>query len=411
MRSMTIQAERLLRTWGVPSEQMTLYTGDDLKARVRRIHNFIYANDPIKQHSRVFDEIAKVMLAKLEWERLGRADLALPGQSTDLSRDVGRLYADAVRAGEERAEPIQLSSLALQFAWDQLSEVDLRSTDAKGTAFQQIVGAQLRAEKGQFFTPPPAKLLLSAILDLQPDEVVLDPACGSGGLLFEVKTSRVAGIEVDPALARVARLSLLIRGDLRGEIVHADSLAPRTQLGESLPEWMRPGLVDVVMTNPPFGSKAKVVDGEALRDLPALGADRTAVAPEVLFVERVVQWLRPGGRAGIVLPVGLLANPSTSYVREYLRREAEIVATISLPPETFRPAENGVQAALLFIRKRGGSAVPATHTFRAIVRKIGYDHRERPTLRREEDGRPVLDEDVSAVIAAWRDANRRHRWF
>jgi type I restriction enzyme M protein len=397
----------------------TATNGDVLKARVKQVHNFIYANDSIKQHSRVFDEVAKVMLAKLEWERTKSdtpfaplasedAEVAGLGKASTFYRRIDDLYRAA--AGGSEAEPLQLSPHVLASVARAFAGMPLLNTDAKGSAFQAIVGPQMRAEKGQFFTPNPAKRLLAAVLEPKEREVVLDPACGSGGLLAPFPKARLVGVEVDAALARVSRLGLLLHADAEADIVRADALAPRAELDVSLPPWARVGSVDVVLTNPPFGSKARVTDPRVLSGLPNLGGRRAGQVPEILFMERIIQWLRPGGRAGVVVPLGILANSSTQYVRDYLESEAEIVATISLPPETFRPADNGVQAGLLFLRKRGGDRPSASGIFMAIVRAVGYDHRERPILDNGPNG-PVVREDVSAVIAAWRAANEEHQWF
>ena len=83
---------------------------------------------------------------------------------------------------------------------------------------------------------------------------------------------------------------------------------------------------------------------------------------------------------------------------------------MTLPPETFRPAENGVQTGILFLRKKGGDHPPPDSVFRAVVKSVGYDHRERP-IYRTVDGRRELVEDVSAVIASWRTANEANKWF
>lgn len=402
------------------ADQLTLSGPDGLRVRVKRAHNYIYANDALKQHGRVFDELAKVILAKLVHERAdeGRTFEASEGEKSEVDRLgpessyvrwIDGLYRSALE-GTERAEPIQLRPHVLMRVVDEFSDLRLLGTDAKGAAFQAIVGPQMRTEKGQFFTPEPAKRLLSGVLNVRPDETVLDPACGSGGLLLATPSGRRVGIEVDGALARMARLGLMLNGADRFEIHGTDSLAPWETLTGTLPSHLHQNRVDVVMTNPPFGSRARVTDVSVLRDLPHIGGKRGSAVPELLFLERILQWLRPGGRAGVVLPLGVLANSSAAEVRRFLRSQATVFATITLPPETFRPAENGVQAALLFFVKHGGDRPISTRSFRAIVRKVGYDHRERPIFRRDRDGSSHLDEDVTAVLGAWQKANEVNQW-
>src|SRR5262249_4154129 len=160
-----------------------------------------------------------------------------------------RAIADRDLAGIfPQTEAIDLSPRSISYAIGQLRSVSLAETDAKGMAFQAILGPQIRGEKGQFFTPDPVKRLLMAITDPAPTESTRATACGSGGLLVEAieyvrkkealkrkfpveprvqdarqkkalaeavreyATERVMGVEIDPALVRVARLNMMMHG-------------------------------------------------------------------------------------------------------------------------------------------------------------------------------------------------------
>ncbi len=454
----------------VPHHVNELKAAPRLRATLKNIHNYVYANDPIKQHARVFEEISKVLFAKLydeasssgpcrffiEYDELQKIQ---QGNQCDKFPDrINKLYGEALSSpdsGELFASMsrIELSTPVFAYAVQQLQWFSLSNTDAKGAAFQAILAPQLRSEKGQFFTPDPVKRLLVEILDPRAGEIILDPACGSGGLLISAMSaiecadkrertkaaaSSFFGIELDPALARVARLSFLLEGDGHTNIVHANALGDWRELSEKSRGVIGPGSVDVILTNPPFGSRARVDQAAILRHFPHLAAERKKQVPETLFVERIVQLLKPGGRAGIVLPIGQLGNSSLHYVREFLRSNCHIFATISLPPETFRPAENGVRAGVLFILKhRTGHQPRRAPTFRAISRSVGYDIRERPIYRKDDsgnylaqDGSPlhaytvsdsgllaekaVLDEDISDILRGWmdfrRDYGERYLW-
>ena len=209
-------------------------------------------------------------------------------------------------------------------------------------------------ELGQFFTPDPVKRLLIELTDPQDQETVCDPASGSAGLLLGARAARpgarlrLKAVEVDAALARIARLNLLLSGEDAPAVFRTDTLQPLEALSAATEGAVGLESEDVVITNPPFGSKGKVTAVEILRQLSHVAAGRKAVAPEILFVERVVQLLRPGGRAGIVLPIGVLSNPSQRRVRDYLHNTCQVYASIALPPETFLPTGNGVNAAIIF---------------------------------------------------------------
>src|SRR5262249_25167989 len=210
-------------------------------------------------------------------------------------------------------------------------------------------------------------------------------------------------------------------------ILAADALGSWQVIAETSTRKIGPETVDVLVTNPPFGTRGKVDDRRILSQFPNVAGDRNRQVPDILFLERIVQFLKPGGRAGIVLPYGDLANSSLSYVREFLRRECHIFGVVSLPGATFKPSENSVKASVLFIRKWPQKKRPKRYpTFRAVSEKIGYDMHERITYVRDTNGyyldrerRPipsnkaknaqwlavhgVVDEDISHVIQKWRE--------
>jgi type I restriction enzyme M protein len=142
------------------------------------------------------------------------------------------------------------------------------------------------------------------------------------------------------------------------------------------------------LTNPPFGS---LLNAAAISQLGhfSLAENRHNVPLEILGLERCIQFLRPGGRLGIVLPDGVLANRATGYVRDWLERHAKLRAIISLPVETFVPFGASVKTGVLFVRKwRQGEQKDSDYpVFLARVDNIGYD----------STGRQREDSDLNAV--------------
>ena len=127
------------------------------------------------------------------------------------------------------------------------------------------------------------------------------------------------------------------------------------------------GSMDVVMTNPPFGSDIPITDPSILRnyDLAHIwertedggfrntGRLQGSVAPEVLFIERCYHWLKPGGRMGIVLPDGILGNPGDEYIRWWILRHCWVLASVDLPVEVFIVEANvNILTSLLFLKKK-----------------------------------------------------------
>jgi type I restriction enzyme M protein len=238
------------------------------------------------------------------------------------------------------------------------------------------------------------------------------------------------GIDFDPDLKRAARMNMIINNDGHGNILSFNSLefpgmlegASATQLKRQYssipkPDWPDParaaveaslGSIDFVFTNPPFGVKIRVDDPHILRQFelahrwhkdderrwvkdPELQSN---MPPEVLFVERCVQWARPGtGQIAIVVPDSILGNPDYEYIRAWILTNCEVIASIDLPVEMFLP-QVGVQASLLFLRRKSQSEIDAEKSsqprdytvFMAVAEKVGKDRRGNPLYVRDADG-------------------------
>ncbi len=419
-----------------------LRPAENLSQVFEECHNFIYANEGLLKE-KIFHEIVKLLVMKLYDERhptdrlrfgITRSEYrqALEGQSPSFYQRLNRLYAEVRRAYPALFpnEALGLSVATMAYVVARLQGFSLLRTpgDVKGEAFQAFVYRYQRGDRGEFFTPYPVVQLAVAMLAPQPHERVIDPACGSGGFLIETLRfirrhhpdteisayirANLRGIEFNPDVARSAMLRLAFEGGSGEEILCANALLPTPSLE---------GAFDVVLTNPPFGNRGKIRNASILRRF-ALGhrwendgrvwrpSSRLlqGQAPEVLFIEKSLQLLRPGGRMGIVIPDGLLQNASSAFLRHWLREQAHVLGVVSLPSETFIPYGTGIKTSLLLLQKR--PAPLQAKVFMARVNKIGYDVRGQPLYQRrekgeiltDEAGHPLLDEDVSAVEAAYR---------
>jgi len=330
--------------------------------------------------------------------------------------------------------------------------------DVKGMAYEAIVANTMKRERGQFFTPLNVVQTMVEILAPESQHRVLDPACGSGRFLVacldrfrhqqaearnpksETEARRLRnspeviraaadyardhlfGIDVDPELIRAARMYMLLNNDGHGNLLDANSLelTERSieQLGIERPEDLRFGTFDIVLTNPPFGSDIPIDDPEVLRGydlghrfantgddhwVPRADALEKKRSPEVLFIERCLKWLRPGGRMGIVVPDGILGNPDNEPIRAWILEHAKVLASIDLPVEAFLP-QVGVQASLLFLEKREEAEVSAATEvdypiFMAVAEQVGHDRRGAPVYRRDPDGFEIYkQEDVELEV-------------
>ena len=288
-----------------------------------------------------------------------------------------------------------------------LSTVDLRQTtfDIKGFAYEELIRNTFdKSEHQQFFTPRPVVSFMVGLLDASPQATLCDPACGSGGFLIEAlkqghRSQEIVGMEIDPRMAWVAQMNLLIHGGEGTQIVHAGR---NGSLGtDPLLDAPRPADgFDVILTNPPFGSD--FADTEALSQF-RLGEGRTNRRRGALFVERCIDWLKPGtGRLAIVLDDSLLNGTTNEDVRALILNTCEVEAVISLPEQTFKPYAS-VTTSILLMRKRAAEE-PAQQgpVFMAAAKEVGRKTNGDPLYRHRKDGTSVLHNDLDTILTDWR---------
>jgi protein-L-isoaspartate O-methyltransferase len=254
--------------------------------------------------------------------------------------------------------------------------------DLLGLAYERFFADLFKGLRGQFFTPPPIGRLLVAGLDLAPGQRVIDPTCGSGGLLVLAARAgaRVAGVEIDRRLARLAALNLALVGAHEPEAVR-----PADFFGVEPPE--EP--FDALIANPPFSVD---IDDRWVLDRYEMGRGKARVLSDRLFVEAIEQWVVPGGRAGVVMPHSVLANPSWQDVRDRIDAGWIRTRTCTLPEGVFRPFGGAAgRAVLLWLerRSRRRQRVQAEVLWGTLA-DPGYDVRNkrlRPTSSVEVDAR------------------------
>lgn len=201
-----------------------------------------------------------------------------------------------------------------------------------------------------------------------------------GSRLWNLANRCIYGTDANDRMARTSKMNMIMHGDGHGGVHHHDGFINVNGIFE--------GRFDIVLTNPPFGANVESEDvilesevtvshddydhykadyGQAyveaqkrvqaakgkpiasLFDLPK--GNQNKIKTEILFIERCLELLKPNGRLGIVLPEGILNNPSLAYVREFCEDRAFIQAVVSLPQETFFSSGASVKASLLFMKK------------------------------------------------------------
>lgn len=296
-----------------------------------------------------------------------------------------------------------------------LAGINLSTTpaDIKGGVYEELLRNTFeKNENQQYFTPRHIASFMVDICAPQRTDAVCDPAAGSAGLLVSALVyvlqhgdditsfaKAMRGAEIDERMAWIARINMLMHGGEPHAIFHligAGSLAPLPQLQAALPRRS----FDLILTNPPFGSDMN--DREALR-LFRTGKNRTSRRRGVLFVERCMQLLKPGGRLAIVLDDSVLNQAKNDDVRQLIRRDNIVEAVISLPDVTFMPYSTAKSSILVLRRKRSVAEVQGP-VFMADVENVGNRPNGDPLYDDtfDENGHRRLKSDLPAVAALYR---------
>jgi type I restriction enzyme M protein len=237
---------------------------------------------------------------------------------------------------------------------------------------------------------------------------------------------RIFYIDIKHRLVKIAKAAMILTGNGHRGFTQGDSLGPFDRLPTDFVERSRPGNLDRVLTNPPFAGLTNGRINDPQNMMPQFELARRwqwqegtfvptdeplsgGVPPEILFVERCIQWLKPGGRVGVVVPKGMLENPELGLaVRRFIFRHTFVRAVIACHKNTFQPY-TGTRTALLVLEKKTAEQVaeldPDYPIFMAISRKIGQDSEGRPIFVRDEDGNLTneIDHDLDEIYAAWLD--------
>lgn len=457
---------------------------DNLLFVFKTCHNHIHVNDGLQKQAAFF-ELLKVIFCKIEDERNIPNSLDFyttseersnpDGQLTVMKR-ISKIFARVKKKHGKIFDPndeIKLHPRSLAYVVSELQKYSLLNTniDIKGKAYEEIVGANLRGDRGEFFTPRNIMKMVVNMINPTIDEKVLDCSCGTGGFLVtamahvidileseisnqidlpitewnteymrafqdrisEMASSNYFGFDINPDLVKATKMNMVMNNDGSGNILQTNSLLPphewsdefKTKLSEALGvnksdirNHKTIAFFDVIITNPPFGSKIPIKDKNVLEqyDLAHIWENKkenwiktnrlqSSVPPEILFIERCVQLLKPSGRLGIVLPDSILGSPGLGYIREWLIKNTRIIASIDLHVDTFQP-RNGTQTSVLLLQKKTQDQVDEENKsgkmadyniFMAIVEKVGHDKRGNPIFKRDKEGNEILAPDVNNI--------------
>jgi type I restriction enzyme M protein len=405
----------------------------NLESMFLRLEELVLANSGEDE----FEEVFKLLIAKLWDERSGAGEFRVHENDQKTARAIVGLLRQAEKAWpgilEQPAPQLTPEHLAVcveALARHSISNEGLEVMDG---FFEFMVAKAAKGAKGQYFTPRHVIELCVRMLKPKPDETVLDPACGSGGFLVHTLNyvrpkdakayceSKLWGFDMDARATRVAKALMLLAGDGSANIIRLNSLLQPSMTGlfreeESvltIEDVCRSRLrkhkgFDVILTNPPFAGEVRE---RQLLEGYAVAARKPRIERDVLFVERCVQLLRPGGRLGIVLPHNKFAADGFVYLRDFLFRKARILGVVGLGRNTFLPHTHQ-KASVLFLRKNheGEKPAPDYNIFFSISERDGKNSKGQ-FVTKQQDGSlwDRVDHDLGEVeqgFAAFCSAER-----
>lgn len=384
-----------------------------LKQLIEDMEDEVLANAGVDVFEEVFKLIFTKLYDEMYCFRGRHKHLRFRNSNTaaQLKANIQALFDDARKQWPgvfSEDEKIKLGPEHLQVCVGSLEEWKLFNSnlDVIDEAFEYLVNKSSKGEKGQYFTPRWVIDLCVKMMNPHESETVIDTACGSAGFtvhaifhvwkqiledeglpvshLFtmEAKPQRckdyvenqVFAIDFDEKSVRVARCLNLIAGDGQTNVLHLNTLDWikwderikqdedwRDTYGEGWKKLKRLRAArndnrafsfDVLMANPPFAGDIKQSDMLSPYELghKANGKLETKVGRDLLFIERNLDFLRPGGRMAVVLPQGRFNNASDKRVREFIAERCRILAVVGLHPNTFKP-HTGTKTSVLFVQK------------------------------------------------------------
>lgn len=405
----------------------------NLKSVFNSIRNYLAANNTgITLDTEFVSQIINLIFCKIYDERFKRPDdmvdfrAGIDENVEDVSKRIVSIF-DLVKAKYPdvftASDVITLSDSSIAYIAGELQQYCLVESerDVIADAFETFISPSLRGGQGQFFTPRNVVKLLVSLVNPGRKDRLIDPACGSGGFLIEslrhvwnqvqkegqelgwpdreifadqqeIAIKNFRGIDKENFLSKTTKAYMAILGDGRGGIFCENSLENMKKWSIKAQTQIVAGSFNVVLTNPPYGSKLKIDDQSILKQYDlghqwkTLKGEKASVktekplsdqTPQVLFIERCLELLAPGGRLGIVAPESMFCNPSHKYIMNYVEQHARIDAVISMPENLFQPHTHAKTCVVLMTKfgTQNHQVDPEHKIFMAVAKWCGHDSR------------------------------------
>lgn len=409
----------------------------NLKSIFKSIRNYLAANTVGATRDEVLaQQLINIIFCKIYDEKytppneIVKFRAGIDEKPKEVEKRIIELFEEVKRTLPEvidKEDRIILDTHSIVFVVGELQNYSLMNCerDVIADAFETFIGHALKGGQGQFFTPRNVVKMVVDILKPTENDTIIDPACGSGGFLIEslkavwgqidkkykklgwsksdidrkkidAATRNFRGIDKDYFLSKVAKTYMNLMGDGTTGIFCEDSLEGCENWQTETRAKIALGSFDILLTNPPFGSKIPVVGEEKLAQFDVghkwkynkkteiwekTDKIKEQEEPQILFIERCLALLKDGGRMAMVLPSGILGNEQEEYLRQYILSKGNLFAIVELPFETFSPNVT-IKTNVLFIQK-GTAGLHGQSSKKEIFISInefcGHDKKGRET--------------------------------
>jgi len=423
---------------------------DELQSKIDKVIIERFINKNLSEYKKGnYEEVKKVLenlndddFRLMEFRNTGQTDTELYKKIQTLFDSAKKqwpgVFADSVK--------FDLTPSHLSVCVSSLQDIKLFNSNllVVDEAFEYLINKSAKGEKGQYFTPRHIIDLCVQMLNPKKGEYMIDTASGSCGFpvhtIFKITghlfsnteisdeekddVLKIFGIDFDEKAVRVARTLNLIAGDGETNVLHLNTLDYERWIDkEKDRKWLdtygkgygrlealakskedkKQFQFDLLMANPPFAGdikESRIIHQYELGFKNDGKKAKSKVGRDILFIERNLDFLKPGGRMAIVLPQGRFNNTSDKYIREFIAERARILAVVGLHQNTFKP-HTGTKTSVLFLQKWDEKLCPKKEDypiFFAVSEKGGKDNSGDYTFLKNGDGKNKLDKNGHLIV-------------
>lgn len=410
----------------------------NLKAIFNEIRGWIVANGNVTRDETIASQMIILLLCKVFDEKFTKINdkcefrVTLQDSDKDVSDRINalftktkNLYSDVIESNDK----IEFDGKTLRGIIGKIQSFKITDTerDIMADAFEIFIDKSVKESEGQFFTPRNVINTIIEAIDLKETDKIIDSACGSGGFLVEAlkkiediidkkgneygwnESTKLAqwqscaiknfrGLEKDPFLSKLSKSYMAILGDGKGGIYREDTLDIPEHWQSQTQNEIKLNSFDILLANPPFGKNIKVEGKDKLSQFTL--AKKNDVKGKIsllktgnvttLFLERNFQFLRKGGKLGIILPEPYFALKKYQNCIDFMFKNNNILWVIDLPHNTFRPHNNAKCCAIII--EKGKPQQPYINM--AVAEYIGHDHQGKPIYNEDK----TIKDDTKQII-------------